>query len=170
LEVKKPARIGVAFMGDLFDSGFDVVHRELFRVMAKASWHTFLVLTKQSRNMRVFFEDCVKLPGNVWLGVSVNTRLDLLRIEDLKATDARVKFVSFEPLYEDLGDVDLQGIDWIVIGAQTRPDLQPRPEWVDRLALTANDAGVPVFVKNNLAELLGYPGKNPKGFPLREEV
>lgn len=61
-----------------------------------------------------------------------------------------MKFVSFEPLYEDLSFVDLQGIDWIIVGAQTRPNLQPRPEWVGSLALNASKSGIPVFMKNNL--------------------
>lgn len=159
LAVKKQSRIGVCFMGDLFDSAFGrSVHQMLFGVMAQASQHTFICLTKQSKNMLTFVENWMSPPANVWLGVSVNCKQDLYRIEDLLATDAEVKFVSFEPLYEDLGDVNLDGVDWVIIGAQKRPNLQPRKEWVFDLVSKARSVGADVFLKNNLScrRLLEY--------------
>jgi protein gp37 len=153
LKVKKPARIGVSFMGDLFDSAFSITfHQQLFEIMARASWHTFVVLTKQSQNMRTFVENWAwsDVPINVWLGVSVNRKEDLHRIDDLKVTSAVVKFVSFEPLYEDLGDVDLSGIDWVIIGAQRRPNMQPTFNAVKSVISQAQTDGAKVFLKNNL--------------------
>jgi protein gp37 len=152
LAVKKPSRVGVGFMGDLFDSAFNItVHQQLFGVMAQASWHTFLVLTKQSKNMLTFVDDWMSPPANAWLGVSVNRKQDLYRIDNLLATEAEVKFVSFEPLYEDLGPVDLSGIDWVIIGAQRRPTIQPEKNWVANLIMKGMDAGAAIFLKNNLA-------------------
>jgi protein gp37 len=151
LTVKKPSRIGVGFMGDLFDSAFSIsFHQQIFSVMAQAYQHTFICLTKQSGNMLNFVEKWVGVPSNVWLGVSVNRKEDLRRIGDLRATDAAVKFVSFEPLYEDLGAVDLSGIDWVIIGAQTRPNMQPTFEAVKSLISQAQAVGAKVFLKNNL--------------------
>jgi protein gp37 len=141
-EVKKPSMIGVCFMGDVFSEGINQI--PIFDVIRR-SWHTFLVLTKQAQNLPYW-----RLPENLWLGVSVNRRADLWRIEKLKETHAAVKFVSFEPLYEDLDKIDLKSIDWIVIGAQTRPDYQPDGAWIDRLIIEAAVHKTAVFMKNNL--------------------
>lgn len=156
-EVKKSARIGVGFMGDIFDAAFSInMNQLLFSKMEKAFWHTFVCLTKQSKNLLTFNQNWQSFPENIWMGVSVNRREDVHRIEDLKATDAKVKFVSFEPLYEEVTDLhhswlDLKGIDWIIIGAQKRPNLQPEQDWVSNLLSFAVTAGVKVFLKNNLA-------------------
>ncbi len=152
LKVKKPSRIGVGFMGDMYDSGFGIsMLQQIFSVMEEASQHTFLSLTKQSANMKVFLTNWQTVPENVWIGVSVNREQDLYRIEDLKEIDAPVKFVSFEPLYEDLSDADLSGIDWVVIGAQTRPTKYPSYDWV----LSLLQKKIPVWLKNNLKPILG---------------
>ena len=153
LLVKKPARIGVCFMGDLFDkSALLSPLQRIFNVMGAAFWHTFIVLTKQPQNIPL---DLV-FPSNVWLGVSVNLQADLWRVEELKKRKAALKFVSFEPLFEEITDLhhswlDLSGIDWVIIGAQKRPNLQPEEQWVGNLIMKAFDAGAKVFLKNNLA-------------------
>jgi protein gp37 len=139
-------------MGDIFDAAFGIsIHQVLFKIMEDASWHTFVSLTKQTRNMLVFNQSWQSFPRNVWMGVSVNRREDLHRIDDLRATDAAVKFVSFEPLYEDLKGVDLSGIQWVIVGAQRRPDLQPKFRWVERVVDEAERVGATVFLKNNLS-------------------
>ena len=168
LAVKKPARIGVGFMGDLFDSAFSIsFHLQLFGVMAEAYQHSFICLTKQSRNMLNFVENWSNVPRNVWLGVSVNRKEDLHRIDDLRAADAAVKFVSFEPLYEDLGIIDFEGIDWIIIGGQTRPEVLPDRSWVQTLMMQAREMEIPVFVKNNLESLYWrYPSSRPQEIPI----
>lgn len=150
--VKKPSRIGVGFMGDIFDSAFGIcMLQQLFEIMELASWHTFLCLTKQSRNMLTFNRNWQRFPVNVWMGVSVNNVRDIERIRDLQQTDALVKFVSFEPLFADLKGVDLSGIDWIIVGAQKRPDVQPKRAWVLDLEKVARAAGAKIFRKNNLS-------------------
>ena len=149
---KKPARIGVSFLGDLFDTHMDAIWiNRVFQVMSKASWHTFVSLTKQAYNMNLMSRTYVGMPKNVWLGVTVNREVDLKRIEYLKEIETEaIKFVSFEPLYEDLGNIDLAGIDWVIIGAQTRPERQPELEWVRHLIDAAKRAGAAIFLKNNL--------------------
>jgi protein gp37 len=153
LHVKKPSRIGVCFMGDLYCQDQERIF-EVLDVMRKTPQHTYVSLTKQARVMHSF--GCIPLltcfPENVWLGVSVNLKADLWRIEELKRTNhAGLKFVSFEPLYEDLGAVDLSGIDWVIVGAQRRPTVQPKQEWVANLISVALRAGAKIFLKNNLA-------------------
>ncbi len=148
LTVKKPSRIGVCFMADLFDEHVPLEWIEqVFKVMQQASWHTFIVLTKHPEN--VFCS--LKFPKNVWFGVSVNRRRDLDRVEELKECDVAVKFVSFEPLFEELGAVDLSGVDWIIIGAQRRPTVLPNRVWVLNLEKEARRVGAKIFRKNNLS-------------------
>lgn len=166
LKVKKPSRIGVGFMGDIFDSAFSITfHTALFCIMIKASWHTFVVLTKQPQNIP---KELI-VPRNVWLGVSVNCKADLWRIDRLRATSAALKFVSFEPLYEDLGAVDLSGIDWVIVGAQRRPDVQPEWKWLEPLLDEAERVGAPVFLKNNLS-LVALDALSIPSFQRRQEI
>ena len=171
LHVKKPAMIGCCFMGDFFDPlltapchGVPGMSIDFCRSMAldtirRAYWHTFLMLTKQPQNIT----GCsLCFPENLIVGVSVNVQEDLWRISTLKANYQGRKAVSFEPLLEDLGTVDLNGIEWVIIGAQTRPEIQPRPEWVRRLAEQAREAGVrKITYKDNLKE--GYGEAHPSG-------
>jgi len=144
---KKPSRIGVCFMGDLFDSqnGWGMV-APVLTITWECPQHRFYILTKQPQNAKNYPE----YPDNVWIGVTVNCKNDLWRIGELRNINAKIKFVSFEPLYEDLGDFDLKGINWVIIGAQTRPKILPKIKWVSKLIGTASFLDIPVFLKNNL--------------------
>jgi len=147
LTVKKPSRIGLCFMGDFFDKQVPSSWREeVFENVELAYWHTFLVLTKQPQNIVGLPDPPLK---NFQLGVSVNKQCDVWRIEKLKRTNVVVKAVSFEPL---LGHIktDLEGIDWVIIGAQTRPNKQPELWWVDELFMEAWHKNIPIFMKPNL--------------------
>jgi len=148
LQRKKPARIGVSFMGDFYDTALSFEDRErVLWVISACPQHAFLILTKQPQNIP--FD--LKLPKNLWLGVSVNKKQDIWRIETLLQRCGNCKsFVSFEPLYEDMDDIDLRDLDWIIIGAQTRPELQPDPYWVWSLVTEAQNHNIPIFLKNNL--------------------
>lgn len=152
LHVKKPSLVGCCFMGDLFDPLIANANRRLvFRAMESAPWHTFLLLTKQPQNV----DRSERYPGNLILGVSVNTQEDLWRVPCLKANYPGRKAVSFEPLLEPMGNVAplLSGIEWVIIGAQTRPSVQPKAEWVRILADQARKAGVAELTfKDNLEE------------------
>jgi protein gp37 len=158
-----PSRIGVCFMGDLFDDKVQVDWTQrIFETMQLAGMHTFICLTKQAHNL--VRKETPKFPRNVWMGVSVNRVCDTERIDYLRRCGAAVKFVSFEPLFEDVSqwwqglpcsrghfELDLSGIDWIIIGAQKRPDVQPKKKWVANLIQAADRAGCKIFMKNNLA-------------------
>lgn len=157
---RTPSRIGVCFMGEIFDSRMKPAWIEdILTVINYCSWHQFIALTKQPQNRVKLLGDSFfplqSLP-NLCLGVSVNRRCDQWRIDKLKESRARVKAVSFEPLYESMGALDLTGIDWIIIGAQTRPELQPDPIWVEDLMQEARNHKAAIFIKNNVAKLPNF--------------
>ncbi|MEM4454451.1 MAG: DUF5131 family protein [Thermofilaceae archaeon] len=145
LEVKKPSIIFAVSMGDLFGDWVPMEWIEHgLRVIRMAHWHNFILLTKNPKRLVEF-----NYPPNVWLGITVDTQGRGEGLKYLLQTDAKVKFISFEPLLERI-NIDLHGVDWIIIGAQTCPEKQPEKEWVDLLIEQADKLGVPVFLKNNL--------------------
>lgn len=146
LKRKKPSRIGVCFMGDFYDIDIsESVRARLKVIMLKASQHQFLVLTKQPQNILTGIN-----PSNLAIGVSVNNNQDLWRLDVLRQVETTCRVVSFEPLYERLKDVDLTNIDWIIIGAQTRPTKIPEMEWIGEITSLGIINDIPVFHKNNL--------------------
>jgi protein gp37 len=152
LRLKRPRLIFVNSMGDLFHEKVlaeqpEWVH-QTFAVMAKASWHTFQILTKREEELAwVAREYPIPLP-NVWLGVSVETRDYLVRLDALRSTPAAVRFVSFEPLLEDLGVLDLSDIHWAIIGGESGPKARPFDlAWARSIIDQCRAAGVPVFFK-----------------------
>lgn len=153
LRWRKSRRIFVNSMSDLFQDGVPVDFiRRVFEVMGQAPWHTYQILTKRAQRMRAV---CSALPREVveqpqiWLGVSVEDRkYGLPRIDVLRDTPASLRFLSIEPLLEDLGRVDLRGIDWVIVGGESGPGARPmREAWVVSLLEQARAAGVPFFFK-----------------------
>jgi protein gp37 len=183
LHWKKPRRAFVNSMGDLFHEAVtDEQIARVWGVMARANWHTFLVLTKRPRRMHEWLGKTARehrchphpLP-NVWLGVTAeNQEQAEKRIPLLLDTPAAVRFVSCEPL---LGTVDLSGylladyfaagtppnfcprdgmLDWVIIGGESGPGARPcETGWVREIVCRCKEAGVPVFVK----QLGGHPDK-----------
>jgi protein gp37 len=136
-------------MSDLFHEKvpFEYIGR-VFDVMAHAPQHTFQVLTKRAHRMAEFCRG-VAVPPNVWLGVSVeNKKYGLPRIDVLRDIEACVRFLSVEPLIEDIGRVDLAGIHWVIVGGESGPKARPiRKEWVTSIHRQCRDADVPFFFK-----------------------
>ena len=131
--------------------------REIFSVIRANPLHRFYFLTKQPQNVPNFSP----FPDNCWIGVTV--------CDNLMATNAwkcyfdkfsaKLKFISFEPLLEDLLGMDeiiIQKADWIIIGSQTKPYNPPKIEWVQAIVECAEKAGKPVFLKDNLKPLMGH--------------
>lgn len=142
-----PSLIGTCFMADIFDRDVNPVWREfVWNEIALTPWHQYLVLTKHPERASILPLD------NLILGVSVNAKRDLWRINALRGYAGR-KAVSFEPLLEDMGELDLTGIECVIIGAQTCPDVQPRRDWVDRITKCARESGARVVFKDNLKEV-----------------
>lgn len=149
LERRKPTVYFVNSMSDLFHEKvpFEYVRR-VFDVMARAPQHKFQMLTKRAERMAEFCQS-VEVPANVWLGVSVeNRKHGVPRIDVLRTVAARVRFLSVEPLLEDLGRIDLSGIHWVIVGGESGPKARPmRPDWVDNIKLQCDRAGVAFFFK-----------------------
>ena len=157
LKRKRPARICTNFMGDIFSR--EEITGAIFSVIRNAARHTFICLTKQPQNSFGF-----GIPHNVWMGVTVNRQEDVWRMDELKSSTAIMCWVSFEPLMGPI-EYDFKGIDWVVIGAQTRPDKQPEKAWVQGILDQADKYGIPVFMKNNLK------WENPrKEYPPKREL
>lgn len=140
-------------MSDLFHQKVPESYiRLVFEVMSLANWHVYQVLTKRAARLRAVAD---RLPRelveqrHVWLGVSVEDRkYGLPRIDELRETPAGVRFLSVEPLLEDLGDLDLSGIDWVIVGGESGPGARlMKSEWVLSVRDQCLDAGVPFFFK-----------------------
>src|SRR3989339_1052521 len=111
---KKPSMVFVNSMSDMFHGDLtpETLH-QIFSVMNQCDWHTFQVLTKRSDRLREMAEYLTWTP-NIWMGVSVENKRAKTRIDDLRQVGAAVRFLSVEPLLEDLGELNLAGIDWVV--------------------------------------------------------
>jgi protein gp37 len=135
-------------MSDLFHEGvpLDFIQR-VFDVMRRASWHTFQVLTKRSGRL-LELDSEIDWPSNVWMGVSVENQSYTFRMEHLRGTAARVKFLSFEPLLGPLPALDLRGLDWVIVGGESGPGARPMAEeWVIDIRDQCLADGVPFFFK-----------------------
>ena len=107
------------------------------------SWHNFQILTKRAERIPDF-----NYPKNVWLGVTVEMAKYKNRIDFLRKTNATVKFLSCEPLLEDLGELDLRGIDWVICGGESGKKARPmHPDWVRNIKRQCKEQGVPFFFK-----------------------
>lgn len=150
LKWRKPRRIFVNSMSDLFQEGVDgefVV--AVWKVMEKAHWHTFQILTKRPERMRDLLKtlDLPALP-NVWLGTSVESADYSQRIDILRQVPASVRFISFEPLLGPISDPDLSDIHWAIVGGESGPGARPMEHWwVENLRAACHDQGVAFFFK-----------------------
>jgi protein gp37 len=145
---RRPRLCFVNSMSDLFHRDVPAAFIErVFKVMANCPQHTFQILTK--RSTRLFCQRVLRVPlPNVWLGVSVESKKYLARIDDLRQVPAAVRMVSFEPLLEDLEEVNLQGIGWAIVGGESGRDARPmHPDWVRSLRDQCIAQGVPFFFK-----------------------
>ncbi len=178
-------RIFVNSMSDLFQDGVDDDYiQRVFEVMAAADWHIYQMLTKRAKRMR---ELTSMLPADVvsrdhiWLGVSVEDRkYGVPRIDELRSTPAKVRFLSVEPLLEDLGKIDLRGIHWVIVGGESGPGARRMDaSWVLSIRDQCRAANVPFFFKQwggvqkskNGRELEGkfydeYPKTKPTATPI----
>jgi protein gp37 len=156
LRWKRPTTIFVNSMSDLFQKGvpLDFIQR-VFDVMRRADWHRFQVLTKRADRLAKV-APMLDWAANIWMGVSVENADYVDRIDDLRSTGARIKFLSLEPLLGPLPKLDLRGIHWAIVGGESGPKARPmREEWVLDIRRQCEAAGVPFFFKQ-------WGGKNKK--------
>ncbi|HEX5721029.1 MAG TPA: phage Gp37/Gp68 family protein [Thermoanaerobaculia bacterium] len=148
LKWKRPQRVFVNSMSDLFHEGvpLDYIQR-VFDVMRRADWHCFQVLTKRADRLAKL-DSFLEWPHNVWMGVSVESLDHVDRIDDLRRTRSRVKFLSLEPLLGPLPGLDLQGIDWVIVGGESGPGARPIEEsWILDIRDQCQEAQVAFFFK-----------------------
>ncbi|MFN8455985.1 MAG: phage Gp37/Gp68 family protein [Anaerolineae bacterium] len=148
LQWKKPQTIFVNSMSDLFhqDVPFDFI-KKIFEVMQRAWWHRFQVLTKRSERLYELSPQ-IEWPENVWMGVSVESSRYTFRIDHLRKTEAKIKFLSLEPLLGSLPGLDLYEIDWVIVGGESGPGARPiAEEWVTEIRDQCLTAKVPFFFK-----------------------
>ena len=131
LKWKQPRTIFVNSMSDLFhkDVPSAFIHK-VFDVMRQAHWHQFQVLTKRSERLTEL-SNSLSWPPNVWMGVSVENENYTFRIDDLRQTNAVVKFLSLEPLLGPLNHLNLSGINWVIVGGESGPGARAmKQQWI----------------------------------------
>ena len=148
LHWRKPSKIFVNSMSDMFHEKIPLedIHR-VFDVMRRANQHQFQILTKRSRRL-VELNNEIAWPDNVWMGVSIEDNPTRQRIADLTLVDANVRFLSIEPLLDDLPNLVLDGIHWVIIGGESGFKARQMQEgWVSAIIDDCKRQNVPVFVK-----------------------
>ena len=153
LRWNSPRRVFVNSMSDLFHEGVpDDYIASVVDVMLQADWHTYQVLTKRSGRMHDLLQTRFRIAAakpHIWWGVSVEDKKHgLPRIDDLRSAPAAVRFLSIEPLLEDLGQFDLSGIHWVIVGGESGPGARPMlREWVLPIRRQCRQEGVAFFFK-----------------------
>jgi protein gp37 len=153
LRWRNPKMIFVNSMSDLFHENVpDEYIEAVAKVMVAAKWHTYQVLTKRSDRLRERLNSSLRfaaLQKHIWWGVSVeNKKFGLPRIDNLQKTHAAIRFLSVEPLLEDLGEFNLNGIDWVIVGGESGHGARPmKKEWVISVRNECKREGVPFFFK-----------------------
>lgn len=146
---RKSRTIFVCSMSDLFhkDVPFDFIDK-VIQVIKETPRHRYQLLTKRADRMEEYFQTR-DVPKNVWIGVTVEVRASKDRIDNLRTINgARIRFLSCEPLLEDLGTLNLTGIDWIIVGGESGTQARPmKEEWVKRIKTQCDAAGKAFFFK-----------------------
>lgn len=170
---KKPRKIFVNSMSDLFQDGVpETFIRRVWNVMEETPRHTYQILTKRPDNMLNVLKGWSRaiLP-NVWLGTSVESAKFKSRISQLRQVPALVRFVSFEPLLGAIGDVQMSGIHWAIVGGESGPSARPmKATWVEEIHRQCTKQQVAFFFKqwggtNKKATGRKYRGKTWNSFP-----
>lgn len=145
---KKSRMVFVNSMSDLFHEDVpDEYIKKVFNIMNIASQHEYQVLTKRSENL-LRMDPILRWNSHIWMGVSVENSDYRYRIDHLRQTNAKVKFISFEPLINDVGDINLNGIDWVIVGGESGPGARPiEKDWVINIQQQCILKGIAFFFK-----------------------
>jgi len=160
LSWKSPKMVFVNSMSDLFHKAIPLAFVDkVFDTMEAADWHTFQILTKRSSRMRDYVNRRYvqnRVPAHIWLGVSVEDGKRRSRITHLADTNATIRFLSVEPLIGSLGQIDLTGLSWVIVGGESGPGHRPiKPQWVREVRDQCLAADVAFFFKQ-------WGGNRPK--------
>lgn len=148
IRIKKPTKFFVNSMSDLFHEKmpFDYLD-SIFEIINKTPWHTYQILTKREKIMAEYFVKRV-LPKNVWLGVTVENRKAIKRVDYLRNIEASTRFISIEPLLEDLGQINFDKIHWVIVGGESGPKARPmKKEWASEIKIQCKKQNVAFFFK-----------------------
>ena len=148
LKWKQPHTIFVCSMADLFHESvsFDFIDR-VMNTIQQTKLHRYQILTKRAARMAEYFSRSV-IPENVWLGVTVESVAEKSRIDSLRGLQSTIRFLSCEPLIEDLGELDLSSIDWVIVGGESGVHARPmKPDWVRSIMSQTNEQNVAFFFK-----------------------
>lgn len=145
---KKPQMIFVNSMSDLFHKDVQTEYiQQVFEVMGKAHWHTFQVLTKRADRLAKL-SDVLNWAENIWMGVSVENKNYVHRIDELRNTKAHTKFLSLEPLLSPLKNLNLKNIDWVIVGGESGHKARPMKEqWAIDIQRQCEEQDVSFFFK-----------------------
>lgn len=148
LSWKKPKTIFVNSMSDLFHEKIPTSFiKKVFDIMKRAHWHKFQVLTKRSNRLKELASQ-LYWPENVWMGVTVENTEAKNRIDDLRNVPSAIRFISFEPLLEFLGYLNLKNINWIIVGGESGAGARPmKKEWVKDIKRQCINENIPFFFK-----------------------
>jgi len=157
---KRPRMVFVNSMSDLFHKEIPQAHiAAVFDTMERADWHTYQVLTKRSSLLQKFVNNRYRTkpaPRHIWLGVSVEDEKAATRIAHLQEAKAGVRFLSIEPLLAPVGQLNLTGIDWVIVGGESGPHARPMDaKWVIDIRNQCVKARVAFFFKQ-------WGGRSPK--------
>ena len=148
LRWKKPHTIFVCSMSDIFHEKvpFDFVDK-IIEIIRMTPQHNYQILTKRAKRMNEYFEN-KEIPKNIWLGVTVDVSTSKSRIEYIRNLKASIKFLSCEPLLEDLGILELHNIDWVIVGGESGVRARPmKEEWILSIKEQADKQGSAFFFK-----------------------
>lgn len=148
MKIKKATKFFVNSMSDLFHEKmpFEFLDR-VFDVIEKTPQHKYQILTKREQILQDYFSTR-SAPDNVWMGVTVESAKTKHRIDFLRGIDAKIRFLSIEPLIQDVGELDLTGIHWVIVGGESGPKARPmKPEWAINVHDQCDEQGVAFFFK-----------------------
>ena len=179
--IKKPGIIGIGWVGDVIGYGL-AYKKRIYSTIEECPQHTFLFLTKNADRLI----NWSPFPDNCWVGVTATDFKSFTEgINKLSEIEANVKYISFEPLLDRILSIHDSGynlgflthdlkrfINWVIIGAQTKPTIYPNPRWVHEIIVACREAGIPYFLKDNLAGCLTKepPYYHPITHKLRQEL
>jgi protein gp37 len=148
LQWRQPRRVFVNSMSDLFHDEVPVAYiQRIFDVMHRADWHQYQILTKRSERL-LELNAVLDWRPQIWMGVSVENEKHLSRVQHLRRTGAHIKFLSIEPLLGPLSKLDLQEINWVIVGGESGPGARLiDPDWVREIRDRCIQGGVPFFFK-----------------------
>jgi protein gp37 len=148
VKIKKPTKFFVNSMSDLFHEKMPFEYLdEIFNIIRDTPQHTYQILTKREDNLEKYFTNRI-VPNNVWLGVTVEIEKTKNRIDILRNIQAKIRFISIEPLLEDIGALDLTGIHWVIVGGESGYKARPmQQEWVINIQEQCDNQEVSFFFK-----------------------